>query len=128
MMEEEMKDDDVQAAEEESSSSRGLTRSDRLLFKALFGYVKVKQLMDLPVKTRDQSCSYVAKMLWPENEDDDDDDGVTFDLQTLISERSIPKIFDSNINELKIMFEHGRHLNDLNQSGFIRAFTVRDKK
>ena len=128
-MEEEMKDDDVQAAEE-SSLSHGLTKSDRLLFKALFGYVKVKQLMDLPVKKRDQSCSYVAKMLWPENEDDDDDkdDGVIFDLQTLISERSIPKIFDSNINELKIMFEHGRHLNDLNQSGFIRAFTVRDKK
>ena len=72
------------------SKHLNLTRTDRVLIKAFFNYIPVKQISRNPSKTKQQACAYIKKMLWPpprrngeqnrenvndiDNNDDGDDD------------------------------------------------------
>ena len=109
---------------EEASKSHELTKSGRFLCKAFLGFIKTKQLMELSVKKKEDSCAYVMEMLWPQLKDDSENDNEVFDLRDLLQDRSVPQIFNSNMEELKIMFRDGRKFSDTQQSAFIRSFTV----
>ena len=115
----------------------GLNQSQRILFKACFGYIPVKDWMK-SVKSKKWASEFVQKLLWPEKNDFEEEiqnvekEEQEFDLQTYLtklkSNEELQPFLLHNDGTMKEMFKKGRNFSQVEEENFLKATQVRTWK
>ena len=116
----------------------GLNQSQRLLFKACFGYIPVKDWKK-SAKSKTQASEFVQKLLWPEKNDFGEEiqnvekeEREEFDLHTYLtklkSNEELQPFLLHNDGTMKQIFDKGRNFSQVEEENFLKTTQVRTKE